>query len=52
MQPVRAMAHAAVDCLMRSIRQRSGRGDATPVSQRFDYDLVIRDSVSVAKTGA
>lgn len=51
-QPVRAMAHAAVDCLMRSIRQRSGRGDATPVSQRFDYDLVIRDSVSVAKTGA
>lgn len=39
-QPIRAMAQGAVECLVRSLR-----GSAGPVCQRFDYELVIRDSV-------
>jgi LacI family transcriptional regulator len=45
-QPVRAMAQGAVECLIRSIRQRSGLTPEGPTTQRFDYELVIRHSVA------
>ncbi|MGH8197925.1 MAG: LacI family DNA-binding transcriptional regulator [Steroidobacteraceae bacterium] len=45
-QPIRAMAQGAVDCLIRRIRSRSGMAVEGPVSQRFDYELVIRHSVA------
>ena len=45
-QPIRAMAQGAVDCLIRRIRSRSGMTVEGPVSQRFDYELVIRHSVA------
>lgn len=45
-QPIRAMAHGAVECLIRSIRKRSGLKTDGPLTQRFDYELVIRDSVA------
>ena len=45
-QPVRAMAQGAVECLIRSIRQRSGLASEGPTTQRFDYELVIRHSVA------
>lgn len=45
-QPIRAMAQGAVECLVRSIRQRSGLDPEGPTTQRFDYELVIRDSVA------
>lgn len=44
-QPIRAMAHGAVECLIRSIRKRSGLAAEGSVTQRFEYELVIRDSV-------
>jgi len=45
-QPIRAMAQGAVECLIRSIRQRSGFVPEGPITQRFDYELVIRHSVA------
>jgi LacI family transcriptional regulator len=45
-QPIRRMAHGAVECLIRSIRKRSGLKADGPLTQRFDYELVIRDSVA------
>jgi LacI family transcriptional regulator len=45
-QPIRAMAQGAVDCLIRQIRRRSGMAAEGPASQKFDYELVIRDSVA------
>jgi LacI family transcriptional regulator len=45
-QPIRAMAQGAVDCLIRSIRRRYGTAADGPVSQRFEYELVIRHSVA------
>jgi LacI family transcriptional regulator len=45
-QPIRAMAHGAVECLIRSIRERSGLKADGPLTQRFEYELVIRDSVA------
>lgn len=45
-QPIRAMAHGAVECLIRSIRMRSGLKTDGPLTQRFDYELVIRNSVA------
>lgn len=45
-QPIRAMAQAAVDCLIRSIRCRNGMATEGPIAQRFDYALVIRQSVA------
>jgi LacI family transcriptional regulator len=47
-QPIRAMAHSAVECLVRSIRHRSGLAPEGPISQRFEYELVIRESVAPA----
>lgn len=45
-QPIRAMAQGAVECLVRSIRQRGGPADEGSLTRRFDYELVIRDSVA------
>jgi len=45
-QPIRAMAQGAVECLIRSIRQRSGLAPEGPITQRFEYELVIRHSVA------
>lgn len=45
-QPIRAMAQGAVECLIRSIRRRSGLAADGPITQRFEYELVIRDSVA------
>jgi LacI family transcriptional regulator len=45
-QPVRAMAQGAVECLIRSIRQRFGLAPEGPITQRFEYELVIRASVA------
>jgi LacI family transcriptional regulator len=45
-QPIRAMAQGAVDCLIRHIRRRSGMATEGPISQQFDYKLVIRHSVA------
>jgi LacI family transcriptional regulator, galactose operon repressor len=44
-QPIRAMAQAAVECLIRSIRNRTSRRAEGPLFQHFDYELVIRNSV-------
>lgn len=45
-QPIRAMAYAAVECLIRSIRGRAGMKTEGALSQHFDYELVIRNSVA------
>jgi LacI family transcriptional regulator len=45
-QPIRAMAQGAVDCLIRHIRRRPGQAAEVSGSQRFDYQLVIRQSVA------
>ena len=45
-QPIRAMAQGAVDCLIRHIRRRPDSAVEGPESQRFDYELVIRQSVA------
>lgn len=45
-QPIRAMAQGAVECLVRSMRQRSGLVAEGETTQRFEYELVIRDSVA------
>lgn len=45
-QPIRAMAQGAIECLIRSIRRRSGLASDGPVTQRFEYELVIRNSVA------
>ena len=45
-QPIRAMAQGAVDCLISHIRRRPGEAADVPISRRFDYELVIRDSVA------
>jgi LacI family transcriptional regulator len=45
-QPIRAMAQGAVECLVRAMRQRSGLAAEGPTNRRFDYELVIRDSVA------
>lgn len=45
-QPIRPMAQGAVECLVRSIRQRSGLEAEGPITQQFEYELVIRDSVA------
>lgn len=44
-QPIRAMAGGAVECLVHSMRRRSSRHSEGPLIQRFDYELVIRNSV-------
>ena len=49
-QPIRQMGYSAVQCLVAAIRQRAGSAEKTPISQRFDYELVIRDSVGPAST--
>jgi LacI family transcriptional regulator len=51
-QPIRAMAQGAVECLVRSIRQRPDRPADGPLTQRFEYELVIRNSVATAPTTA
>ena len=48
-QPIRAMAQGAVDCLIRHIRRRPGTAADGPVSQSFDYELVIRHSVAAPR---
>lgn len=45
-QPIRAMANAAVECLIRSIRRRLGHSAEGPIAQRFEFELVIRHSVA------
>lgn len=45
-QPIRSMAQGAVECLIPAIRQRSGLAPEGPITQRFEYELVIRDSVA------
>jgi LacI family transcriptional regulator len=45
-QPIRAMAQGAVECLIRSIRHRLGQAPEGPITQRFEYELVIRESVA------
>lgn len=45
-QPIRAMAEGAVNCLIRFIRRRHGVAEQAQISRRFDYQLVIRDSVA------
>jgi LacI family transcriptional regulator len=44
-QPIRAMANGAVECLIRSLR-RSPSASAADIVQRFDFELVIRESVA------
>lgn len=46
-QPIRAMAQGAVECLVHSMRRRSSRHSEGPLIQRFDYELVIRNSVGM-----
>jgi LacI family transcriptional regulator len=45
-QPIRAMAQGAVNRLISHIRSRPAAGAEAPAWQRFDYELVIRDSVA------
>lgn len=45
-QPIRAMAQGAVECLIRSIRRHAGLAAEGPLTQRYDYELVIRNSVA------
>jgi LacI family transcriptional regulator len=45
-QPIRAMAQAAVNLLIRHMRRPPGAGADVPQSQYFDYELVIRHSVA------
>jgi LacI family transcriptional regulator len=45
-QPIRAMAQAAVNFLIRHMRRPPGAGADVPESQYFDYELVIRHSVA------
>ncbi len=44
-QPIRAMAQGAVECLIHSIGERSRRHPEGLADQRFEYELVIRNSV-------
>jgi len=45
-QPIRAMAHGAVECLIRAMRGRASRRAEGPTQEHFDYELVIRNSVA------
>lgn len=45
-QPIRAMAHGAIECLLHSIREGPDAGNEREISRRFEYELVIRDSVA------
>ncbi|MGE0031969.1 MAG: LacI family DNA-binding transcriptional regulator [Steroidobacteraceae bacterium] len=51
-QPIRAMAQGAIECLIRSMRRRSGLKAEGPLVQRFEYELVIRNSVAQLPPGS
>jgi LacI family transcriptional regulator len=45
-QPIRAMAQGAVECLVNAIRARTQPLVAGSQSQRFPFELIVRDSVA------
>jgi LacI family transcriptional regulator len=45
-QPVRALGHGAIECLVNAIRARTQPLVEAPQSQRFPYELIVRDSVA------
>ncbi len=45
-QPIRAMAAGAVQCLLESMRPKSGAPAPGDIVRRYDYEIIIRDSVA------
>jgi LacI family transcriptional regulator len=45
-QPIRAMATGAVQCLLQSMRPHHGMRAVGEIAHRFDYEIIIRDSVA------
>ena len=45
-QPIRAMATGAVQCLLQAMRPQHGARAGGDIVHRYDYEIIIRDSVT------